>query len=63
MIIPVTTLESYCCKDTADLYRLIGRQQEWTEHLSAQVAALTHRLNALSDKVTDQSVVIGKLLD
>lgn len=31
--------------------------------LQAQVQSLTHRFNALSDKVSDQSVVIERLVE
>jgi len=31
--------------------------------LQAQVQAVTQKMNCLSDKVSDQAVVIGKLID
>jgi hypothetical protein len=45
------------------LMELCEEQKEQIRFLQAQVQALGHRLNCLSDKVSDQAVIIGKLID
>lgn len=45
------------------LAREFEKMKEAMGFLQTQVQSLTHRLNVISDKVSDQSVVIGKLID
>ena len=45
------------------LAREFEKMKEAVGFLQAQVQSLTHRLSVISDKVSDQSVVIGKLID
>jgi len=45
------------------LAREFEKMKEAMGFLQAQVQSLTHRMNGLSDKVSDQAVVIGKLID
>ena len=54
------------CKIESEFYRLayeFEQQKLAMGFLQAQVQALTHRLNCLSDKVSDQAVVLSKLID
>lgn len=39
------------------------KMKEAMGFLQSQVQSLTYRLNSLSDKVSDQSVVLSKLID
>ena len=54
------------CKLELEFYRLahaFERQQEAMGFLQAQVQSLTHRVNCLSDKASDQAVVLSKLIE
>lgn len=54
------------CKIELEFYRLahaFERQQEAMGFLQAQVQSLTHRVNCLSDKTSDQAVVLSKLIE
>lgn len=45
------------------LQEVVREQKEHLMMLSAQVQSLTHRTNCLSDKVSDQAVLISKIVD
>lgn len=56
----------YLTQEARAIESLINEVKEMREHmlhLAAQVQSVTHRLNCLSDKVSDQAVVLSKLVD
>lgn len=45
------------------LTELTADLKEHLMHLSAQVQSVTHRLNCVSDKLSDQAVLVQKIID